>query len=349
MTLTTGEIANRRLEPEAVQVFADRRWPNETGIGIVMRELESRMPAHMRLIDLEVGGQIGSPLSPWAISKSLSSRGTRGIFFNAGFVPPLHARLPTFVIVHDLTHRRFYGRAKRIYYDLVYKPLYRRCAGIACVSEFVRTEFLEWSGISPDRVHLVHNGVSERFTEDGPRHSPGYPYVFYSGNHRRYKNLDGLIRAYSASSLPARGIRLVLTGEPDHDLEMCAAKAGVGDKVIFTGLVNVSDMPAFYRGALAVAYLSKFEGFGLPIVEAFASGVPVITSNVSSMPEVADGGALLADPHSVEDIAAGLNAIVSDETLRKDLIARGRTRRLDFDWNVSARRLWQLVEQAAQG
>lgn len=336
-----------KVEQSTLSVFADRRWPNETGIGIVMRELESRMPSGIDLIDLEVKGAIGSPLSPLAITRSLLGRGSRGIFFNAGFVPPLYSQLPSFVIVHDLTHRRFYGNAKRIYYDLIYKRLYQQCAGIACVSEFVRSEFLEWSGISPDKVRLVYNGISTRFTEEGKRHQPGYPYIFYSGNHRGYKNLDRLIRAYAASRLPARNIRLVLTGERSSELARRAAECGVGDKVIFTGVIKVDDMPAYYRGALAVAYMSEFEGFGLPIGEAFACGVPVITSNVSSMPEVAGGAALLAAPGSVEDITRGLDAITTDENLRQSMIARARLRRADFDWNVSAKRLWQFVQDSA--
>lgn len=328
-------------------VFADRRWPVDTGIGNVQAELEARLPAGMRIVDLEVGGRIGSPLSPLAISRTLSGHGSKGVFFSAGFVPPLVSRLPSVVVVHDLTHRRFYGRWKRLYYDLVYKPLYKRCAAIACVSEFVRGEFLEWSGIAPEKVHLVYNGVEANFSDAGNRHSPGYEYVFYCGNHRPYKNLDRLIRAYAASGLPARGIRLVLTGNTNPELSALASQLNVATEVVFTGRLPFNEIPSFYRGALAVAYVSMFEGFGLPIVEAYASGVPVLTSNVSSMPEVAGGGALLVNPESVEEITQGLDRITSDESLRQDLIAGGHKRRADFDWDVSARRLWQLVKEAA--
>ncbi|WP_349040183.1 glycosyltransferase family 1 protein [Agrobacterium sp. SORGH_AS 787] len=329
-------------------IFADRRWPNETGIGIVMRELEDRMPTNMKAVDLEVKGSIGSPFSPFAISRSLLGRGSKGVFFSAGFVPPLFCQLPSFVIVHDLTHRRFYGEAKRIYYDHIYKRLYRRSSGIACVSEFVRSEFLEWSGIAAEKVHLVYNGVSARFTEYGERHAPGYEYVFYSGNHRNYKNLDRLVRAYAASSLPSREIRLVLTGEHNHDLSRRAMEYGIGDKVVFTGIIPVEEMPAYYRGARAVTYMSSFEGFGLPTLEAFACGTPVITSNISSMPEVAGGAALLVDPYSVEKMAQGLDAITTNEELRHNLIAQGRKRKSDFDWDISAKLLWKLVRDCAK-
>jgi glycosyltransferase involved in cell wall biosynthesis len=331
----------------ATTVFADRRWPAETGIGKVQTEIEARLPADMRIVDIVVGGRIGSPVSPLSISRALSGRGGKGVFFSAGFVPPLFSRLPSVVIVHDLTHRRFYGGAKRAYYDFVYKPLYRRCDAVICVSEFTRQEFLDWSGMAAEKVHLVYNGYEDCFTEAGPAHAPGYPYVFYGGNHRSYKNLDRLIRAFAASNLPGRGIKLVLTGHRNAELATLADNLSVGQHVVFAGRLPSEHIPSFYRGALAVAYVSLFEGFGLPIVEAYACGVPVLTSNVSAMPEVAGEGALLVNPESVEEITQGLDRITSDEGLRARLIAGGRRRREDFDWDNSARRLWQLVKEAA--
>ncbi|WP_312356944.1 glycosyltransferase family 1 protein [Agrobacterium sp.] len=328
-------------------VFADRRWPEETGIGKVQTEIEARLPADLRIVDVKVRGRIGSPLSPLSISHSLAGRGGKGVFFSAGFVPPLVTKLPSVVVVHDLTHRRFYGKTKRAYYDLIYRPLYRRCAAVICVSEYTRQEFMDWSGMPSDKVHLVYNGTEPMFREDGLRHSPGYPYIFYGGNHRSYKNLDRLVRAYATSSLPGRGIRLVLTGNPNNELQALATELGIDRNLIFTGRLPSEQIPSLYRGALAVAYVSLFEGFGLPIVEAYACGVPVITSDVSAMPEVAGGGALLVDPQSVEEIREGLDRITSDEAFRQHLITSGRKRREDFDWGVSARHLWEIVKGAA--
>lgn len=342
--MQSGNEQNGRVP---TPVFADRRWPPETGIGKVQTELEARLPGDLRLVDADVGGRIGSPLSPLAITRALFGHGRSGVFFSAGFVPPLVSRMPSVVVVHDLTHRRFYGAVKRAYYDLVYKPLYRRCDAVICVSEFTRQEFLDWSGMAASKVHLVYNGYEDCFTEDGPVHKPGYPYVFYGGNHRGYKNLERLVRAYAASDLPARGIKVVLTGNPNAELATLSDKLSVSDGVIFAGRLPSEEIPAFYRGALAVAYVSLFEGFGLPIVEAYACGVPVLTSNVSAMPEVAGGGALLVDPESVEEITAGLERITSDQDLRQQLIVAGRRRRADFDWDISARLVWQIVKDAA--
>lgn len=330
-----------------LSILADRRWPAETGIGKVQAELEARLPQNMNIVDLHVKGRIGSPLSPLAISRSIHRYGGEGVFFSAGFVPPLFSRLPSVVIVHDLTHRRFYGAAKRAYYDLVYKPLYRRCSAVICVSEFTRQEFLDWSGMPEEKVHLVYNGCEACFTEAGERHTPGYDYVFYGGNHRSYKNLDRLIRAYAASSLPSRGIKLVFTGNQNDDLTALASRLAVGGHLVFTGRLPAEEIPSFYRGALAVAYVSLFEGFGLPIIEAYACGVPVLTSNLTAMPEVAGDGALLVNPESLEEIRLGLDRITSDEALRKELVDGGRKRLSDFNWDKSAERVWQIVKDVA--
>ncbi|MGV1906358.1 glycosyltransferase family 4 protein [Agrobacterium cavarae] len=330
-----------------LSILADRRWPAETGIGKVQAELEARLPQNMNIVDLHVKGRIGSPLSPLAISRSLHRHGGEGVFFSAGFVPPLFSRLPSVVIVHDLTHRRFYGVAKRAYYDFVYRPLYRRSSAVICVSEFTRQEFLDWSGMPEEKVHLVYNGCEACFTEAGERHTPGYAYVFYGGNHRSYKNLDRLIRAYAASSLPSRGIKLVFTGNQNDDLTALASRLSVGGHLVFTGRLPAEEIPSFYRGALAVAYVSLFEGFGLPIIEAYACGVPVLTSNLTAMPEVAGDGAVLVNPESVEEIRLGLDRITSDEALRKELVDGGQKRLSDFNWDKSAERVWQIVKDVA--
>ena len=326
-----------------LEIFADRRWPVDTGIGKVQLELEARLPDRMRIVDLKVKGRIGSPLSPLAITRALSGARSRGVYFSAGFVPPLASKLPSVVIVHDLTHRRFYGPTKRAYYDHIYKPLYRRCDAIICVSEFTRQEFLDWSGMPADQVHMVYNGVEAMFSEDGPSYNPGHRYVLYCGNHRPYKNLARLIEAYASSTLPKNGIRLVLSGNRNAELSELAAGLGIGDFVVFAGRIPAEDIPSYYRGALAVVYVSLFEGFGLPIVEAFSCGVPVITSNVSAMPEVAAGGGLIVDPQSVDEIRTALDRVVGETDLRERLIRAGRQRRTDFDWNKSAARTWEIV------
>ncbi|HUW28390.1 MAG TPA: glycosyltransferase family 1 protein [Sulfuriferula sp.] len=334
--------------PAFYPVYADLRWPRMTGIAKVQAACCAAAPPHVRLVDLHLSGSLGSPGAPLTLTRALQ-RMRDGVFWNPGFLPPLWARIPSVVTVHDLTHRLFYSRLHRAYYDIVLKPLYRRCAAIICVSEFTRATFLSWSKMAPHKVHVVLNGVCPDYAANTETLDLPYPYVLYPGNHRPYKNLARLLEAYARSRLPQHDIHLVLTGELHAGLQSQAAELGIADRVHFCGWLDVPDLPKLYRGALAVAYISLYEGFGLPIVEAMASGVPVMTSNVSSMPEIAGDAALLVDPYSIEEITKGLNTLALDEAARHQLIACGAERVLQFDWKKSAAQLWNIVDSVADG
>lgn len=331
----------------AFKVYSDLRWPAKTGIGHVLTSLVERKPPQVELIDLQVAGRIGSPFSPLAISKALRRAAvTDGVFWSAGFVPPAACRLPVVLTVHDLTHLRFYTRLHTAYYNFLFKPLYRRCQAIVCVSDYTRREFLQWSGMLPEKVHVVYNGVGRAYAENTQTLDLPYRYVLYPGNHRGYKNLERLVAAYAASTLPAQGIRLVMTGDANPALMAQAQALGVYPHLHFMGRVADADLPKLYKGALLVAFVSLYEGFGLPIVEGMASGVPVLTSNESSMPEVAGDAALIVDPTSVEAITGALNTLAGDDALRAALVEKGRARVSRFDWDRSARELWDIVGRA---
>jgi glycosyltransferase involved in cell wall biosynthesis len=333
----------------ATAVYSDLRWPAGTGIGAVQRALLARVPENLKIVNLGVSAKIGSPLSPFAIAAALSRRRARlGVFWSPGYMPPLSSRIPAVVTVHDLTHLYFYSSLHRAYYNHVMKRLYRRCAQIICVSEYTRHEFLAWSGIPAERVHTVRNGVSgEDFRAAAGAGLP-FPYVFYPGNHRPYKNLPRLLAAYARTKLPQEGIHLVMTGQPTADLIRSAVALGVQSKIHCLGRVTDAQVAGLYREARLVAFVSLYEGFGLPIIEGMACGVPVLTSNVSSMPETAGNAAYLVDPRSIADISEGLERGCFDEPLRERLMCLGRERARQFDWTVSAEQTWRIVNYAAE-
>jgi len=328
-------------------IYIDNRWPPHTGIGNVMSELRLRAPSNHLLIDLGVGSKIGSPFSPIAVSRALfetSACGDEAIFWNPGFIPPiLNFRFKSIVTVHDLTHLHFYSSVHRLYYNLIFKSLYKRCDAIVCVSDYTRNEFIEWSGIDGGKVFVVHNGVSSGFISNKDKFDPGFSYILYPGNHREYKNIKRLLLAYSLSELPKRGVRFLLTGSPNASLLTLAREHGVEGMVQFLGRLDSEDLPKLYKGALFIVFISLYEGFGLPIVEAMASGVPVITSNVSAMPEVAGDAALIVNPYSIDEIIYSLNAFFSDAELRRLFVNKGLERVKQFDWNASAEKFWGIV------
>jgi glycosyltransferase involved in cell wall biosynthesis len=330
-------------------VFSDLRWPDKTGIGVVKQEILRRVPASIEIVDLAVKGSIGSPYSPVAISSALTRRHARqGVFWSPGFVPPAYSRIPSIVTVHDLTHLHFYSRFHVAYYNWMLRRLYQKCAKIVCVSEFTSQEFVQWSGIPSKKVTTIHNGVSDAFRDANSSPHLPFPYVLYPGNHRSYKNTDRLLLAYANSALPRSGIHLVFTGAPQTQLQSKGAKLGVSDLVHFVGEVTDAAIINLYKGALLVAFVSLYEGFGLPIVEAMRAGVPVLTSNAAAMPEVAGDAAILIDPYSVDSIVDGLNLLAFDIKKRGICIQLGHERAKLFSWDVAAAKLWAMVNSADQ-
>ncbi|MFM0198500.1 glycosyltransferase family 1 protein [Paraburkholderia fungorum] len=297
----------------------------------------------MQLKQLDLVTKIGSPLSPVAIGYGLRKTRDAGVFWSPGFVPPLHSPCPSVVTIHDLTHLHFYSRWHKAYYEIVFKRLLLECAAIVCVSEHTRKEFLEWSNMDPDKVHVVLNGVHESFFDVHEPLPYQFEYILYPGNRRKYKNLDRLLRAYAASMLPKQNIKLMLTGDASAELTLQARRLGIENSVVYSGWVNDRDMPRLYRGALMVVFVSLYEGFGLPIVEGMASGVPVITSNVSAMAEIGAGAAELVDPYSIESIRDAIDKVATDEERRSDLIDKSALHVRKFSWDKSAFRLWEIV------
>jgi glycosyltransferase involved in cell wall biosynthesis len=315
----------------------------------IPRALVARKPREVELVNLEVRGKIGHPLSPLAIAIAMTRAcRPRAIFWSPGFVPPLFGCARSIVTLHDLTHLKYYDRFRMLYYNYVLRPLFKRCIAIICVSEYTKNEFASWSKIDPSKVHVVYNSIDRRFKGNEIAEDLGFKYVFYAGNHRPYKNLERLVRAFARSSLPGRGIRLVLTGNQNPELSAIANALGVGNYICFSGWVANSRLPGLYRGALALVYVSLNEGFGIPLLEAMASDVPIVTSNTSAMAEIASDAAILIDPFSLEEITAALDRITSDEMLRSHLVDRGRERLKQFDWDKSAAEFWSIVAKCAR-
>lgn len=263
-------------------------------------------------------------------------------------MPPSSCSIPSIVTVHDLTHLRFYTRLHAAYYDWVLRRLYKKITTVVCVSDYTRSEFLTWSGVSEDRVITIHNGVSRLFAPGPSNPSFSFPYVFYPGNHRAYKNTDRLVRAFAASELPRNGIHLVFTGATQHSVEARSTALGISEFIHFVGDITEERLVGIYRGALLVAFVSLYEGFGLPILEAMAAGVPVLTSNTSAMPEIAGDAALVVDPYSVDAIADGLNLLAFDRCEREIKILRGYARSAEFSWDAAASRLSALIKSISK-
>lgn len=325
-------------------IYFDTRWTGSHGIGRFSAELQARLPG---LVPLRIAGPKLSLYDP--IASSVALAGLRhGCFLSPGFNPPLRSPLPLAFTIHDLVHLRVPAESsamRRLYYAAVVLPAARRARCILTVSEYSRRDIVEWSGMREERIHVVGNGVSSHFVP-GPGRAGRDPYFLHVGRRAGHKNVDGLLQAFALSGL-AGNCSVVFTGEPDEATEALAARFGVSPHVRFAGPVDDAQLLALYQHALALVFPSLHEGFGLPVVEAMATGTPVVTANRTSMPEIAgEGNALLVDPGDPQQIADAMRRIAQDVQLWEQLATRGLARAGAFSWDKVCARVQQALAQA---
>ncbi|MEI8203335.1 MAG: glycosyltransferase family 1 protein [Bacteroidota bacterium] len=272
----------------------------------------------------------------------------------------LSTKVPTLAVIHDLNFEHYPKDLPwlvRCYYRH-YFPLFAEKANrIVTVSEFSKQDIVDQYHISADKVDVVYNGASEFFCPIDENaiqmvrneYSGGKPYFLFVGALHPRKNLINLLKAFDLfRDQNETDIKLLVVGERKWwTEEMEAAFSGMkwADEVIFINRMDIEKFRRVVAAALAQVYVSYFEGFGIPIIEAFNCNVPVITSNVTSMPEVAGDAAILIDPFSVNSIADGLSRMAFDHSLRDSLIEKGKERRKLFDWNYTAEGLWKSIEK----
>ncbi len=237
-----------------------------------------------------------------------------------------------------------------------------RAAAVIVPTEATRADLLRLHDVDPSVVNMIPHGIdAEEFSPTPPteveeikrRLGIGGPYVLFLSGLEPRKNLMALVEAFGR--LAHDRIWLVVAGGPvqwapdyarDVERAIAGLPASVRSRVVRTGYVSDADRKALLSGAEALAYPSRYEGFGFPVLEGFAAGVPVLTSNVSSLPEVAGDAAVLVDPDDVDAIARGLDEILSDENLRGALRAAGSARVASFSWERCARATMAVLHDA---
>jgi glycosyltransferase involved in cell wall biosynthesis len=272
------------------------------------------------------------------------------------YVVPLLCTTPSIVTIHDCIHLLFPqylpNRMAWRYARFMMGHAIRRSALVLTVSEASRRDILAfYPDADPARLQVVPNAIDEALLEEPDaeemarvreRYQIRGRFVLYAGNIKPHKNLERLVAAFGLLKQRAGlgDLKLLIIGDEINRfgyLRRSMEAAGVRQDVRFFGFVPDTTLAALYRLASVFAFPSLYEGFGLPPLEAMACGTPVVTSRISSLPEVVGDAAVLVDPYSVEDIARGLQSVLEDEALRADLITRGRARAQQFSWERSAK------------
>lgn len=327
-------------------IFFDSRWIGPHGIGRFAQELQQGIEG---IVPLRIAGPKLSAYDPLACTLALA-RLREGCFLSPGFNPPLRSPIPFAFTIHDLVHLHVPAESsplRRAYYAGVVRPATRRAWRILTVSEYSRGDIAEWSGIDPARIHVVGNGVSSVF-RPGPGRAARDRIFLHVGRRAGHKNIRGLLQAFAASGL-AGDFHMMFTGTADAPTVRHARDAGVLDHVRFSGPVDDHALLELYHRSMALVFPSVHEGFGLPVVEAMATGTPVVTSTTTSMPEIAGGGnALLADPAEPEQIADAMRQLAGDAALWSALATRGLARAREFTWERVCERVSRALELPAR-
>lgn len=265
---------------------------------------------------------------------------------NPASVPPVRRRQALVVTVHDLAfehHPDLFPATWRWLYRAGIRAAVKRAAAILVPTQTTADDLLSRHDLDAGRVHVTPLGASLATTTTDPdtvseRLGIPRPYVLSVGTQEPRKNLVRLLRAYRqvAPDVPHALVLAGAEGWGNEELRLELDRPGPGT-IVRTGHVTDQDLDALYRGADAFAYLSLYEGFGLPVVEALARGVPSVVSNASSLPEVAGDAAVLVDPEDVGEIADALARVLTEPEVAEDLRRRGRERAAGFTWSATAR------------
>jgi glycosyltransferase involved in cell wall biosynthesis len=282
---------------------------------------------------------------------------------------PLLMIKPYVVTIHDMANLLFeeFSSIRMQLRRFRFRRGLIRANRVIAVSEATKRDVENVLGVPPDRIRRVYNapdpGFSQRASNPGQdqsrileRYQIQYPFLLYAGNIRKHKNVPRLVEAFAvvhaqlASHDLYKDLRLVIIGDTISDypaVRQTVIKSGVEQVVRFLGFVPFETLRCFYESAAAFVFPSRYEGFGLPPLEAMACGTPVVTSNVSSLPEVVGDAAVLVNPENVFDIARGIRSVLLDEELRSRLIRRGREQAARFSWSWTARQVLEIYKEAA--
>lgn len=357
---------------------------NRSGTGVYVIELARRLPALAepdnivvawpRGFDAPVSGQGGAakflerPAEGFAgriwydqisIRRDLRRAKAHVVHYpaNVGSVFPMRNMVVT---IHDLTYflePGWYRYERARYYRAAVARSARLAARIIAVSRATASDIVRLLRVPEEKVAVVNQGAHERFRPVEPerrepvRRKYGLPnrYVLYYGTIEPRKNLVRLIQAWSriAAELEHHLVIAGRTGWKTDAIFGEARRSPYATRIVFPGYIEDDDLPAVLSGADAIALPSLYEGFGNAISEGMACGAPVLTSNVSSMPEVAGDAAMLVDPFDVDSIAHGLRRLLTDDALRADLIDKGMARAKTLSWTRTAEGALRVYREVA--
>lgn len=285
------------------------------------------------------------------------------VFYSGDTYVSMKTDIPTLIVCHDIAYKHYPDHLRashRRYYRNNFPRFHAKADHIVAVSEYTKEDIVATYNIDPNKVSIGHNATPAGFAPlDEPskeavrgKLTKGCPYFMYVGSLHPRKNVVKLIEAFDIfKKTHGTDHKLVLVGRmawKNEELKKTYETITYRDDIIFTGHISNEQLPRYLAAADALTYVSVFEGFGIPILEGMSSGTPVITSNVSSMPEVGGDAALYIDPHDANSIAEGMHEIITNSSLRENLIVKGYQRAREFSWKKTSNHIYSELKKIAR-
>jgi glycosyltransferase involved in cell wall biosynthesis len=290
--------------------------------------------------------------------KQLLNKMKPDLFLSPDGFLSLGANCKQLPVIHDINFLHYPGDSKWLtakYYNYFFPRFAAKAARIATVSEYSREDIAKSYHIHPSKIDVVYNGINHFFmpvtgddkVKTRTKFAGGKEYFVSVGALHPRKNVVRLVMAFELfKKTTGSDMKLVLAGPGLWglgDIRKAVEQSSVNTDIIFTERLSNTDLALVLGSAMALTFVPYFEGFGIPVVEAMAAGVPVITSNLTSLPEIAGEAALLVDPFNAESICNAMVRIFKEEELRKKLISEGSTRQTMFSWDRTSGLLWNSI------